>query len=66
VVEEVINAADPVEAGIRAAVAEARALLAIDGVHGVNISGLASGAGTRIGAEIKAEVGARIRAERAS
>ena len=34
-----------------------RALLSIDGVDGVNVSGLASGAGTRIGAEIKAEVG---------
>ena len=63
IVEEVINAQDPVDAGIEAAVAEARALLAIDGVEGVNISGLASGAGTRIGAQIKAEVGARIRAE---
>jgi methylenetetrahydrofolate reductase (NADPH) len=28
----------------------------------VNISGLASGAGTRVGARIKAEVGNRIRA----
>ena len=65
VVENVLNAADPVEAGIDAAVAEAKALLAIEGVHGVNVSGLASGAGTRIGAEIKAEVGARIRAWRA-
>jgi methylenetetrahydrofolate reductase (NADPH) len=62
VVDDVVNAIDPVEAGIEAAVAEARALLAIDGVAGVNISGLASGAGTRVGAEIKAEVGARIRA----
>ncbi|WP_231645457.1 methylenetetrahydrofolate reductase [Mycolicibacterium mengxianglii] len=63
IVNEVINAPDPVEAGIEAAVAEARALLAIDGVEGLNISGLASGAGTRIGAQIKAEVGARIREE---
>jgi methylenetetrahydrofolate reductase (NADPH) len=37
-------------------------LLSIDGVQGVNISGLASGAGNRVGAQIKAEVGARIRA----
>lgn len=66
VVDEVVNASDPVEAGIDAAVAEARALLAIDGVNGVNVSGLASGAGTRIGAQIKAEVGVRIRAELAS
>ena len=63
VVAEVVGAQDPVEAGIRAAVAEARALLAIDGVDGVNLSGLASGAGTRIGAQIKAEVGVRIREE---
>ena len=61
IVEHVVNAADPVEAGIDAAVAEARALLAIEGVEGVNVSGLASGAGTRIGAQIKAEVAARIR-----
>lgn len=63
VVESVVNAADPVEAGIVAAVAEARALLAINGIDGVNLSGLASASGTRRGAEIKAEVGARIRAE---
>ncbi len=63
VVERVLAAPDPVEAGIEAAVAEARALLAIDGVDGVNVSGLASAAGTRAGAQIKAEVGARIRAE---
>ena len=61
-VADVVNAADPVEAGIEAAVAEACALLSIDGVEGVNISGLASGAGNRVGAQIKAEVGARIRA----
>lgn len=64
VVADVLGAADPVEAGIEAAVAEARTLLAIDGVDGVNISGLASADGTRAGALIKAEVGARIRAER--
>ena len=63
VVAQVVNAEDPVEAGIEAALAEARALLAIDGIEGVNLSGLASGAGTRIGAQIKAEVGLRIRAE---
>jgi 5,10-methylenetetrahydrofolate reductase len=61
-VADVLNAADPVEAGIEAAVAEARALLSIEGVDGVNISGLASGAGTRVGAQIKGEVGVRIRA----
>ncbi|WP_396836949.1 methylenetetrahydrofolate reductase [Mycobacterium sp. ITM-2016-00317] len=64
VVARVLQAPNPVEAGIDAAVAEARALLAIDGVAGVNISGLASGSGTRAGARIKAEVGQRIRTER--
>jgi 5,10-methylenetetrahydrofolate reductase len=64
VVESILDAADPVEAGIQAAVAEARALLSIEGIDGVNISGLASAAGGRAGAEIKAEVGARIRVER--
>lgn len=63
VVADILEAADPVQAGIDAAVAEARALLAIDGIEGVNISGLASAAGTRAGAEIKAEVGRRVREE---
>jgi methylenetetrahydrofolate reductase (NADPH) len=63
VTEQVLSAADPVAAGITAAVIEARGLLAIDGVEGVNVSGLASASGTRIGAEIKAEVGRRIRME---
>jgi len=62
VVRSILAAPDPREAGIAAAVDEARALLAIDGVVGVNISGLASAAGTRVGAQIKAEVGQRIRA----
>lgn len=61
VVERVLASPNPVEAGIAAAVAEAKALLAIDGVVGVNISGSASSTGTRSGAEIKAEVGQRIR-----
>jgi hypothetical protein len=65
VTETVLSAADPVDAGIAAAVAEARALLQIDGIAGVNISGLASAAGTRAGAEIKAEVGRRIRVDAA-
>lgn len=63
VVETVLGATDPVAAGIEAAVEEARALLSIDGVEGVNVSGLASAAGGGIGAEIKAEVGRRIRVE---
>nr|WP_156613692.1 methylenetetrahydrofolate reductase C-terminal domain-containing protein [Mycobacterium sp. 852002-51961_SCH5331710] len=60
VTEYVLAAPDPVAAGIEAAVAEARALLSIDGVEGVNISGLASASGARVGAEIKAEVGRRV------
>jgi methylenetetrahydrofolate reductase (NADPH) len=63
VTEQVLGATDPVAAGISTAVAEARALLSIKGIEGVNVSGLASASGTRIGAEIKAEVGRRIRAE---
>ena len=43
-VAAVLRAPDPVAAGIAAAVAEARALLAVDGVVGVNLSGLASAA----------------------
>ena len=61
-VERVLAAADPREAGIAAAVAEARALLAVPGVVGVNLSGLASARGEDDGASIKAEVAARIRA----
>lgn len=61
-VEDVITAGDPVERGIAVAAAESRRLLAIDGVVGVNISGLASSAGLDAAAEIKAELGRRIRA----
>ncbi|MGY1812742.1 methylenetetrahydrofolate reductase [Blastococcus sp. SYSU D00820] len=60
-VERVLAAPDPREAGIAAAVAEARALLAVPGVVGVNLSGLASGAGEDDGAQVKAAVAARIR-----
>jgi 5,10-methylenetetrahydrofolate reductase len=60
-VQAVLAAPDSREAGIAAAVAEARALLAIDGVVGVNVSGLASAAGWEQGAQVKAEVGHRIR-----
>ncbi|WP_090600580.1 methylenetetrahydrofolate reductase C-terminal domain-containing protein [Mycobacterium lentiflavum] len=63
VTEQVLDAADPVAAGIAAAVEEARALLCIEGVDGVNVSGLASASGGRVGAEIKAEVGRLIREE---
>jgi methylenetetrahydrofolate reductase (NADPH) len=60
-VAAVLAAPDPVEAGVRAAVAEALALLAVPGVVGVNLSGLASGRGTAFAAGVQAEVGTRIR-----
>ncbi len=66
VVGRVLAAPDPVEAGIRAAVAEALALLSVEGVDGVNLSGLASGRGTAFAADVQAEIGARIRAESAA
>jgi methylenetetrahydrofolate reductase (NADPH) len=60
----VLSAPDPVEAGIAAAVDEAVALLGIEGVAGVNLSGSASGRDQVFGASVKAAVGHRIRAER--
>jgi len=60
-VARVLAAPDPVAAGIVAAVAEARALLAVPGVVGVNLSGLASAGGVARAAAVKAEVAARIR-----
>lgn len=62
-VAQVLDAADGRSAGIEAALREARALLAIDGVAGVNLSGLASGDGAMAGAHVKAEIGHRIREE---
>ncbi|MCW0213903.1 MAG: methylenetetrahydrofolate reductase C-terminal domain-containing protein [Pseudonocardia sp.] len=56
-VAAVVGAADPVAAGVAEAVAEARRLLGIDGVVGVNLSGLASAHGPAAGAEIKAAIG---------
>ena len=60
-VARVLGAPDPVAAGIAAAVAEAQALLAVPGVVGVNLSGLASAAGEATAAAVKAEVATRIR-----
>jgi 5,10-methylenetetrahydrofolate reductase len=60
-IDAVLSAPDPVTAGIDAAVAEARQLLAVPGVAGVNLSGLASGAGERAAAEVKATIAAEIR-----
>jgi len=61
-ISAVLDAHDPVCAGVDAAVAEASALLAIDGIVGVNVSGLGSGRGVDAGAEVKAAVGLGIRA----
>jgi len=61
-VDAVLAAPDPVAAGIDAAVSEALALLAVDGVFGVNLSGLASARGPLFAAEVQAEIGNRIRA----
>jgi methylenetetrahydrofolate reductase (NADPH) len=61
-VAAVLGAPDPVAAGIAAAVDEARALLAIDGVVGVNVSGLGSARGWEYAAQVKAEIGTAIRA----
>ncbi len=59
-VRAVVSARDPVEAGIAACVAQALALLEIDGVAGVNVSGSASARGWEHAAQVKAEVGRRI------
>ena len=62
-VRRVLADPDPVAAGIAASAREARALLAIPGVAGVNISGLASARGYEFAAQVKAELAARIREE---
>jgi methylenetetrahydrofolate reductase (NADPH) len=60
-VRAVLAAPDPVEAGITAAVREAKALLALPGVTGVNLSGLGSARGYEYAATVKAELARRIR-----
>jgi methylenetetrahydrofolate reductase (NADPH) len=60
-VRGVLDHPDPVAAGIAAAEREARALLDIPGIAGVNISGLASARGYEFAARIKAELAQRIR-----
>lgn len=64
-VDAVLSAPDPVAAGIDAAVAEARALLAVPGVVGVNLSGRASSAGWSQAANMQAEIARRVRGEAA-
>jgi methylenetetrahydrofolate reductase (NADPH) len=61
-VRRVLDAPDPVEAGVATAAEEARALLRIPGVAGVNISGPASDRGYVYAAGLKAELARRIRA----
>lgn len=56
----VVEAADPERAGIEAAVEQARQLLSIAGVAGVNLSGMASSRGELHAAGLKAEIGDRI------
>jgi methylenetetrahydrofolate reductase (NADPH) len=62
-VASVVESADSVAAGMEVALAEARALLAVEGVVGVNLSGMASARGTAFAAEVQAELGRRIREE---
>ena len=62
VVERVLASADPRAAGIAAAVAESRDLLAVPGVVGVNLSGMGSARGEDDGARIKAAVAEQLRA----
>lgn len=60
-VERVLASRDPRAAGIEAAVEEARALLAVEGVVGVNLSGMGSGLGEDDGARVKAAVASELR-----
>ncbi|MCW2530201.1 MAG: methylenetetrahydrofolate reductase [Pseudonocardiales bacterium] len=60
-VDRVLSSTDTVAAGVAAAVEEAGELLAIPGVAGVNISGLASARGEEFAAEVKAIIGRAVR-----
>jgi methylenetetrahydrofolate reductase (NADPH) len=62
-VRRVLDSPDPVAAGIAFAAAEARALLGIPGIAGVNISGLASARGYDFAARVKADLAQRVREE---
>jgi methylenetetrahydrofolate reductase (NADPH) len=61
-VRRVLADPDPVAAGLATAAREARSLLRVPGVVGVNISGMASDRGYLYAAELKAELARRIRA----
>lgn len=60
-VEAVTHAADPEAAGVEAAVEQALELLALDGIAGVNLSGMASSRGELHAAGLKAEIGRRVK-----
>jgi methylenetetrahydrofolate reductase (NADPH) len=62
-VERVLSSPDPERAGVESAVEEALQMLSLDQVAGVNLSGLASERGLEHAAEVKAEVGRRIKAQ---
>jgi hypothetical protein len=62
-VRSVLRAPEPVAAGIDTAVREALALLAIDGIAGVNLSGAASERGWDYAARVKADIGGRVLTE---
>ena len=62
-VRRVLASPDPVAAGIAFAAGEARTLLSIPGVAGVNISGLASARGYEYAARVKADLAQRVRDE---
>ena len=57
----VVNASDPVAAGMERAIEEAARLLAIEGIVGVNLSGMASARGPLFAAEVQADIGRAIR-----
>ena len=62
-VRRVLASPDPVAAGIAFAAGEARTLLSIPGIAGVNISGLASARGYEFAARVKADLAQRVRDE---
>jgi 5,10-methylenetetrahydrofolate reductase len=59
-VERVLSASDPVQAGIEAAVVQAEEMLAIEGVCGVNLSGSATAGPEDESAAIMATIGHRL------
>lgn len=59
-VHRVLSSADPVAAGIAAAVAQAEAMLAIDGVEGVDLSGSATAGTEEQSAAIMATIGSSL------